>query len=156
MREKTPGPRHFPVIPLLAPAIILLGLLAISGAFAKSQQLLLSGQDGQLTKTAQSVDNNIMGHFAWYCSDLEYITSRTAFLAAEELYLSGGKADSLLYHLRESPLPKTVMVESMLVLRGGRGPPAAGRITPVWPSWAGPARWRYPFGRMALRGPTWP
>ncbi len=120
MKEKTPGPRHFPVIPLLAPAIILLGLLAISGAFAKSQQLLLSGQDGQLTKTAQSVDNNIMGHFAWYCSDLEYITSRTAFLAAEELYLSGGKADSLLYHLRESPLPKTVMVESMLVLRGGR------------------------------------
>lgn len=120
MREKTPGPRHFPVIPLLAPAIILLGLLAISGAFAKSQQLLLSGQDGQLTKTAQSVDNNIMGHSAWYCSDLEYITSRTAFLAAEELYLSGGKADSLLYHLRESPLPKTVMVEFMLVLRGGR------------------------------------
>ncbi|MDE6922015.1 MAG: hypothetical protein K2P01_00525 [Oscillospiraceae bacterium] len=59
-----------------------------------------------------------MGHFAWYCSDLEYITSRTSFLAAETLYLSGSGADGLLYHLRESPLPKTVMVESMLVLRG--------------------------------------
>lgn len=120
MEKKTPGPRHFPAIPTLALAIILLGLLAISSVFTRSQRLLLAGQDGQLAKTAQSVDNNIMGHFAWYCSDLEYITTRTSFLAAEELYLSGGGADSLLYHLRESPLPKTVMVESMLVLRQGK------------------------------------
>lgn len=119
MEKKTSGPRQFPAIPILALAIILLGLLAMSNVFAQSQQFLLSGQDGQLTKTAQSVDNNIMGHFAWYCSDLEYIASRTAFLTAEEVYLSGGEADSLLYHLRESPLPKTVMVESMLVLRQG-------------------------------------
>lgn len=118
MREKMSGLRHFPAVTVLALAIILLGLLAISSVFARSQQLLLGGQDGQLTKTAQSVDNNIMGHFAWYCSDLEYITSRTSFLAAETLYLSGSGADGLLYHLRESPLPKTVMVESMLVLRG--------------------------------------
>ena len=89
MREKMSGLRHFPAVTVLALAIILLGLLAISSVFARSQQLLLGGQDGQLTKTAQSVDNNIMGHFAWYCSDLEYITSRTSFLAAETLYLSG-------------------------------------------------------------------
>lgn len=119
MKGKLPGLRHFPVLPALALAIILLGLLAISSVFTQSQQLLVDGQDGQLTKTAQSVDNNIMGHFAWYCSDLEYITSRTGFLSAEAAYLGGEGGDSLLYHLRESPLPKTVMVESMLVLRQG-------------------------------------
>ncbi len=119
MKGKLPGLRHFPVLPALALAIILLGLLAISSVFTQSQQLLVDGQDGQLTKTAQSVDNNIMGHFAWYCSDLEYITSRTGFLSAEAAYLDDGDGGSLLYHLRESPLPKTVMVESMLVLRQG-------------------------------------
>ena len=119
MEEKRPGHRHFPAVPVLALAIILLGLLAISGVFGQTQRLLADGQDGELTKTAQSVDNNIIGHFAWYCSDLEYITTRTGFLRAEELYLSGGGAGDLLYHLRESPLPKTVMVESMLVLREG-------------------------------------
>ena len=117
MEGKRSGPRYFPILPVLALAIILLGLLSMSSVFTKSQQLLVDGQDGQLTKTAQSVDNNIMGHFAWYCSDLEYITSRTGFLAAEQIYLSNGDGDGLLYHLRESPLPKTVMVESMLVLR---------------------------------------
>ena len=119
MEGKRSGPRYFPILPVLALAIILLGLLSMSSVFTKSQQLLVDGQDGQLTKTAQSVDNNIMGHFAWYCSDLEYITSRTGFLAAEQIYLSNGDGDGLLYHLRESPLPKTVMVESMLVLRQG-------------------------------------
>ena len=119
MEGKRSGPRYFPILPVLALAIILLGLLSMSSVFTKSQQLLVDGQDGQLTKTAQSVDNNIMGHFSWSCSDLEYITSRTGFLAAEQIYLSNGDGDGLLYHLRESPLPKTVMVESMLVLRQG-------------------------------------
>ncbi len=119
MEEKRPGPRHSPAVPALALAAILVGLLAMYGVFTKTQQLLVDGQDGQLTKTAQSVDNNIMGHFAWYCSDLEYITTRTGFLRAEKGYLSGGGAEDLLYYLRESPLPKTVMVESMLVLREG-------------------------------------
>ncbi|MCI8699557.1 MAG: hypothetical protein HFF29_10730, partial [Oscillospiraceae bacterium] len=119
MERTRPSPRCFSALPALALAIILLGLLAMASTFAQSQRLLLVGQDGQLSKTAQSVDNNIMGHFAWYCSDLEYITSRTGFLAAERTYLDGGGEDGLLYHLRESPLPKTVMVESMLVLRRG-------------------------------------
>ena len=119
MERTRPTPRCFSALPALALAIILLGLLAMARTFAQSQRLLLAGQDGQLSKTAQSVDNNIMGHFAWYCSDLEYITSRTGFLAAERTYLDGGGEDGLLYHLRESPLPKTVMVESMLALRRG-------------------------------------
>ena len=120
MENKNRGPRRVPVIPALALLVILLGLAMMSGVFRRSQQLLVDGQDGQLMKTAQSVDNNIMGHFAWYCSDLEYITSRRGFLSAEERYLGGGGAEDLLYYLRESPLPKTVMVESMLVLREGR------------------------------------
>ena len=120
MENNNRGPRRVPAIPALALLVILLGLAMMAGVFHRSQQLLVDGQDGQLMKTAQSVDNNIMGHFVWYCSDLEYITSRRGFLAAEEIYLSGGEADSLLYYLRESPLPKTVMVESMLVLRRGR------------------------------------
>ncbi len=119
MERTRPSPRCFSALPALALALILLGLLAMARTFAQSQQLLLAGQDGQLSKTAQSVDNNIMGHFAWYCSDLEYITSRTGFLAAERTYLDGGGEDGLLYHLRENPLPKTVMVESMLALRRG-------------------------------------
>lgn len=119
MEHKLRGMRRFPLIPTLALAVILLGLLIMSSVFTQSQQLLVDGQDGQLSKTAQSVDNNIMGHFAWYCSDLEYITSRRGFLAAEATYLSGGGADDLLYYLRESPLPKTAMVESMLVVREG-------------------------------------
>lgn len=120
MENKTRGPRRVPAIPALALLVILLGLMMMSGVLRRSQQLLVDGQDGQLIKTAQSVDNNIMGHFAWYCSDLEYITSRRGFLSAEERYLGGGGAEDLLYYLRESPLPKTVMVESMLVLREGR------------------------------------
>lgn len=120
MENKTRGLRRVPAIPALALLAILLGLLMMSHVLRRSQQLLLSGQDGQLMKTAQSVDNNIMGHLVWYCSDLEYITSRRGFLSAEERYLSGGGADGLLNQLRESPLPKTVMVESMLVLRGRR------------------------------------
>ena len=119
MEEKSPGPRHGPAVPILALAAIVVGLLAMYGVFTSTQQLLVDGQDGQLTKTAQSVDNNIMGHFAWYCSGLEYITTRTGFLRAEAGYLNGGGAEDLLYYLRESPLPKTVMVESMLVLREG-------------------------------------
>ena len=119
MENKSRGPRRVPAIPALALLVILLGLMTMSGVFRRSQQLLADGQDGQLMKTAQSVDNNIMGHFAWYCSDLEYITTRRGFLAAEERYLGGGGAEDLLYHLRESPLPKTAMVESMLVLREG-------------------------------------
>ena len=82
MEKKRPGPRYSPVLPVLALAVILAGLFAMSGVFTGSQRQLLDGQDGQLTKTAQSVDNNIMGHFAWYCSDLEYITARTGFLLA--------------------------------------------------------------------------
>lgn len=119
MEKKIRGPRRVPVTPALALLMIFLGLLMMSGVFHRSQQLLVDGQDGQLMKTTQSVDNNIMGHLAWYCSDLEYITSRTSFLAAEERYLSGGGSEDLLYHLRESPLPKTLMIETMLVLRGG-------------------------------------
>ena len=90
MEHKLRGMRRFPLIPTLALAVILLGLLIMSSVFTQSQQLLVDGQDGQLSKTAQSVDNNIMGHFAWYCSDLEYITSRRGFLVAEATYLSGG------------------------------------------------------------------
>ena len=68
MEKKRPGPRYSPVLPVLALAVILAGLFAMSGVFTESQRQLLDGQDGQLTKTAQSVDNNILGHFVWYCS----------------------------------------------------------------------------------------
>lgn len=126
MENKVRGLRRIPVIPALALLAILLGLGMMAGVYHHRQQLLVQGQDGQLMKTAQSVDNNLMGHFTWYCSDLEYITSRPVFLAAEELYLSGGGADDLLYYLRESPLSKTGMVEVMLVLREGRAALSTG------------------------------
>lgn len=133
MENKVKGLRRGPAIPALALLVILLGLGMMAGVFHRSQQLLVDGQDGQLMKTAQSVDNNIMGHFVWYCSDLEYIASRRGFLTAEERYLSGGGADSLLYYLRESPLTKAMMVESMLVLREGRAVLSTGDSTDYAP-----------------------
>ena len=119
MEERKRGLRQPYLTPALAVAVIVLGLLCMSSVFTRSQQLLVDGQDGQLMKTAQSVDNNLIGHFAWYCSDLAYVTSRKGFSTAEQTYLSGGGAEALLDQLRESPLPKTDMVGAMLVLRDG-------------------------------------
>ena len=105
---------------LLALMIIALGLLSMIRTLSKSQAMLLSSQDSQLTKTALSVDNNIRGHFNWYCSDLSYITSGQDFLSAEALWLDRGDADALLGYLRENPLTQTGNIDSMVAVLGDK------------------------------------
>lgn len=108
------------LVPLVALVILFAGLLLMGRFFGQSQEILVESQDGQHLKTAQSVDNNILGHFNWYCSDLAYITSRERFLTAEQHWSDSGDTEELLYLLRENPLPKTDLVETMLALRDGK------------------------------------
>lgn len=118
MNRDTPTYRSYKL--LLALVVIALGLLIMIRSFSQSQFMLIAGQDDQLTKTALSVDNNIRGHFNWYCSDLVYITSREKFQEAETLWLETGKAEALLEHLQENPLTQTGLIDSMLVVAEGR------------------------------------
>lgn len=118
--EKKRHEHGFLLIPLTALIILFTGLLLMVRFFGQSQKILVESQDGQHLKTAQSVDNNILGHFNWYCSDLAYITTRERFLAAEQLWSDTGDGEELLYLLRENPLPKTDLVETMLVIRDGK------------------------------------
>lgn len=71
------------LLPILASAVIVAGLLMMVAVFRRSQETLVESQDSQLMRTAQSVDNNIIGHFNWYCSDLGYVLNRRGFLTAE-------------------------------------------------------------------------
>lgn len=117
MDRQPPPYRSFKL--LLALAVIALGLLSMIRSLSQSQTMLVSSQDSQLLKTALSVDNNIRGHFNWYCSDLTYITSREEFQAAERQWLERGEAEPLLEHLRENPLTQTGRIHSMLVVAEG-------------------------------------
>ncbi len=107
------------LMPIVASAVIVAGLLMMVAVFRHSQDTLVDSQDSQLMRTAQSVDNNIIGHFNWYCSDLAYVISRWGFKAAERRWLDGDGADDLLRLLRETPLSRTEVVENMLVIRDG-------------------------------------
>lgn len=107
------------LLPIMAAAVIIAGLLMMVVVFRHSQDTLVDSQDSQLMRTAQSVDNNIIGHFNWYCSDLAYVISRWGFKAAERSWLSGDGADELLRFLRETPLSRTEVVENMLVIQDG-------------------------------------
>ena len=118
--EKNSREHRFILVPLMALLLFFAGLLLMVRFFGQSREILVESQDGQHLKTAQSVDNNILGHFNWYCSDLAYITSRERFLTAEQHWSDTDDAEELLYLLRENPLPKTNLVEAMLVLREGK------------------------------------
>lgn len=119
MEKKRHGHGYL-LVPLSALAVLIVGLLLMVRFFGQSQKILVDSQDGQHMKTAQSVDNNILGHFNWYCSDLAYITTRERFLTAEQFWSNTGDGEELLYLLRENPLPKTDLVETMLVLLDGK------------------------------------
>ena len=107
------------LLPILASAVIIAGLLMMVVVFRHSQDTLVESQDSQLMRTAQSVDNNIIGHFNWYCSDLRYVINRWGFQAAERSWLNGDGPDELLGFLRETPLSRTGMVANMLVIQNG-------------------------------------
>lgn len=119
--DKTPrsdrGPR---LLAILAIITIIAGLIMVVSVFYRGQETLVESQDGQLMRTAQSVDNNIIGHFNWYCSDFGYVLSRRGFLTAEQDWLNGGEAANLLRYLQETPLSQTEVVENILVIRDGK------------------------------------
>lgn len=118
--DKTPHrDRLQRLLPIMASAVIIAGLLMMVAVFRHSQDTLVDSQDSQLMRTAQSVDNNIIGHFNWYCSDLAYVISRWGFKTAERRWLNGEGADELLRLLRETPLSRTEAVENMLVVQDG-------------------------------------
>ncbi len=94
MEKKRPGSRYAPSSRLQRWLSFLAGLFRhVRRVSHEEPAALLDGQDGQLTKTAQSVDNNILGHFVLYTPTWKYITARTGFPAGRRNYLAGGGAE---------------------------------------------------------------
>lgn len=120
MDERQYGLKAVLLHPVTAVVVIVFGLLLGGGAFFHNQTLIQEGQDTHRMDTAQSVDNNILGHFTWYCSDLKYITAQEDFAAAERLWLETGDGSALLGHMEENPLPQSAKVETVLAVRRGR------------------------------------
>lgn len=121
MDERQHGFKAVLLHPVTAMVVIVLGLFLGGGAFFHNRTLIQEGQDTHWLDTAQSVDNNILGHFAWYCSDLKYIVGQEDFTAAEELWLETGDGEALLGYMGENPLPQSAEVETILAV-GQRAP----------------------------------
>lgn len=109
---------RFSFIPALL--VVIFGLLMMLWVFTQSQKLLIASQDSKMLKTVQSVDNNIFGHFTWYCSDLTYITSREDFLKAEALWQDDRESAALLECLQENPLTQTGFIYTILAVETGQ------------------------------------
>lgn len=107
------------LLPVLAVAAILLGGFLAIRVLLESNDRLAESQDTQLLKVAQSVDNDIYGHFVWYCSDLGYIAQREDLAAAEEMWLATGWSWPLMEYLKENRSSWAGGVETVLVLREG-------------------------------------
>lgn len=118
MRGKKQKKVSFFLMPLVSLAIILLGLVLSIQVFRAGQELTLSSQDAQLMKTAQSVDNDIIGHFNWYSSDFLFLIQRSGLAAAQERWLTGVDDGSrLLAYLRDSPLLRLRGIVAMVVIQ---------------------------------------
>lgn len=118
MRGKKQKKVSFFLMPLVSLAIILLGLVLSIQVFRAGQELTLSSQDAQLMKTAQSVDNDIIGHFNWYSSDFLFLIQRSGLAAAQERWLTGVDDGSrLLAYLRDSPLLRLRGIVAMVAIQ---------------------------------------
>lgn len=118
MRGKKQKKVSFFLMPLVSLAIILLGLVLSIQVFRAGQELTLSSQDAQLMKTAQSVDNDIIGHFNWYSSDFLFLIQRSGLAAAQERWLTGADDGSrLLAYLRDSPLLRLRGIVAMVAIQ---------------------------------------
>lgn len=118
MKEKKQKTIPFLLVPAVPLAIILLGLALSVQAFRKGQTLTLSSQDAQLKKTAQSVDNDITGHFNWYSSDFLFLIQRSGLGHAQEAWLKGeDDGSSLLAYLKDSPLFLLRGITAMVVIQ---------------------------------------
>ena len=118
MRGKNQKKVSFFLMPLVSLAIILLGLVLSIQVFRAGQELTLSSQDAQLMKTAQSVDNDIIGHFNWYSSDFLFLIQRSGLAAAQERWLTGADDGSrLLAYLRDSPLLRLRGIVAMVAIQ---------------------------------------
>ena len=118
MNEKKRRPLLFFLVPTLSLGIIILGLILSIQAFRRGQELTLTSQDFQLMKTAQSVDNDIIGHFNWYSSDFLFLIQRSGLAAAQGRWLSGADdGSSLLTYLRDSPLLRLRGIVAMMAIQ---------------------------------------
>lgn len=118
MKEKNAKKPSFFLVPAVSLAIILLGLVLSIQVFRSGQDLTLTSQDAQLMKTAQSVDNDIIGHFNWYSSDFLFLIQRSGLAIAQERWLSGeDDGSSLLAYLRDSPLLRLRGIVAMTVIQ---------------------------------------
>jgi len=119
MDEKRQRTLSFYLPILLGLALVVAGLLLGVWTLSETRRTALSSQDSQLMKAAQSVDNDILGHFRWYCSDLAYVTSRRGFRNAEEVWLVEGEGEDLLDNLRGTPLYQTEDITGLTASRNG-------------------------------------
>lgn len=118
MKEKNAKKPSFFLVPAVSLAIILLGLVLSIQVFRSGQDLTLASQDAQLMKTAQSVDNDIIGHFNWYSSDFLFLIQRSGLAIAQERWLSGeDDGSSLLAYLQDSPLLRLRGIVAMTVIQ---------------------------------------
>ena len=108
----------FFLVPALSLGIIVLGLLLSIQAFRRGQELTLASQDAQLTKTAQSVDNDIIGHFNWYSSDFCFLIRRSGLDVYQKAWLTGqDDGSSLIAYLKDSPLLQLRGITAMVAVQ---------------------------------------
>lgn len=119
MNEKKRRSLQFGLAVGLGLILVTAGLLLGSWTLKEARRTALESQDSQLMKAAQSVDNDIIGHFRWYCSDLAYVTTRRGFLNAEETWLESEDEGELLRHLRDNPLSRVGDIEVLTAARNG-------------------------------------
>lgn len=118
MNEKKKKTILFFLVPALSLGIIVLGLILSIQAFHRGQELTLSSQDSQLMKTAQSVDNDIIGHFNWYSSDFLFLIRRSGLDVYQKAWLTGeDDGSSLIAYLKDSPLLQLRGITAMVAVR---------------------------------------
>lgn len=121
MKEKRLRRGLFLLVPTLSLTILALGILLSIQVFHQGQELTLASQDAQLMKTAQSVDNDIIGHFNWYSSDFLYLIQRPGLASAQAAWLSGEDGgSSLVAYLKDSPLFRVRGITAMAAIQDER------------------------------------
>lgn len=118
MNEKSRRSLLFFLVPALSLGIIILGLILSIQAFQRGQKLTLTSQDSQLMKTAQSVDNDIIGHFNWYSSDFCFLIRRSGLDVYQRAWLTGqDDGSSLVAYLKDSPLLQLRGITAMVAVQ---------------------------------------
>lgn len=105
----------------LALAAILLfvgsGMVMIGRVFEQNEEVALQNEDAQLLGLARSVDRSVVSYLSRYASDLTDITGRRDFLEAEEIWLTTGESEALLFRMEEDLAARYQMTHGVLAIR---------------------------------------